>query len=98
MGLELRYGKLKYISFIVLDLICLYLANLAAFGIYVEQTHVPYDPSDHLPVLVIMLVIDVAVTLVFMLTSFHSCSTTLAAGFLIPSVNALINFCFKNSG
>ena len=65
MGLELRYGKLKYISFIVLDLICLYLANMAAFGIYVEQTHVPYDPSDHLPVLIIMIVIDVAVALVF---------------------------------
>ena len=65
MTLELRYGRMKYISFIILDQICLYLSNLAAFGIYVEQTQVPYRPSDHLPVVIIMLIIDVSVTLVF---------------------------------
>ncbi len=65
MILELRYGKLRYISFIIVDQICLFAANLLAYYIYVWHSQVPYNFSGHIPVFLIMLAVDVEVTLIF---------------------------------
>ncbi len=63
---QLKRGRLKYISFILLDLVCLVLANVIAVGIYLKYTsRFTYGLSDYITVVIYMLVIDVLVTLAF---------------------------------
>ena len=62
---QLRYGKLKYISFIVLDLLCLIAANVIASRLYVEMGRLRYSYRVHRSIVVYMLVIDLFVTLAF---------------------------------
>jgi len=62
MHTELRYGKLKYLSFLLLDIICLMLANFLSFYIYLGST---YNVEDHYFVVIVMIVIDIIVTFVF---------------------------------
>lgn len=62
---EIRYGKLIYISFIVIDLLCLTGANLLASDIYLHLSSAKYGYEIHRPVVIIMLIIDVIVTFGF---------------------------------
>lgn len=65
MHLELRYGRLKYLSFLLIDLVCLVLANFISFYIYLGSRHLPYTFTDHYSVLIIMIFIDIMVTIAF---------------------------------
>lgn len=65
MHKELRYGRLKYLSFILIDISCLVLANAISLYIYVGSKHVAYSFDDHYSVVIAMIVIDVAVTFFF---------------------------------
>jgi len=65
MHTEFRYGKLKYISFILIDIACLILANYIALYIYVGSKDLTYTFSDHYSVVIAMIIIDLVVTIVF---------------------------------
>ncbi len=63
MRIELRYGKAKYISFIILDVLCLLLANVLASWLYLNHTETGgYTYTQYSPVVLIMVVIDILVT------------------------------------
>lgn len=61
MPSALRYGHLKYLSFLLLDLACIILSSYLAYSIYLELSHRRFNYS----VVSIMIVIDIIVTLVF---------------------------------
>ena len=65
MKSEIRLGRWKYISFIIIDLQCLALANLLAAKIYLSLGILSYSYQDYISVVVIMMGIDVIVTVVF---------------------------------
>lgn len=65
MHTELRYGRIKYLSFLLLDLLCLLAANYFSLYIYVGSKDVPYNFGDHYSVMIVMMVIDIIVTFVF---------------------------------
>ena len=65
---QLRYGKLKYVSFILLDLLCLVAANWLAAKLYLNAQNVKrfhYSYKDYRSIVVFMLAIDVFITLAF---------------------------------
>ncbi len=59
---EIRYGRLKYLSFVLLDIICLIIANCLASLIYTNGIIDDVTSYEHWPVVIIMIVIDLAVT------------------------------------
>lgn len=65
MHTELRYGRWKYLSFLLLDIGCLVLANFLSFYIYLGSRDIRYNFGDHYSVLIAMVVIDIIVTFVF---------------------------------
>lgn len=62
---QFRYGKLKYISFILLDLIALAGANILAAHIYLDPNFEKYDFDDYRSIIIYMAAIDLLVTIVF---------------------------------
>ena len=63
MRVELRYGKVRYVSFIILDIVCLLFSNYLAFWIYLNRVrtgHYAFD--DYRSVMVIMVIIDLLIT------------------------------------
>ena len=65
---QLRYGKLKFISFVLLDLLCLAGANMLAAWVYISTHNARrhrYSYADHWSIVVFMLVIDVFITIAF---------------------------------
>ena len=62
---QIRYGKLRYFSFILLDLVCLFSANYLAAILYLEPNKRWYSFKDYQPVILYMIAIDIAVTFVF---------------------------------
>ena len=62
---QIRYGKLRYLSFILLDLICLVGANLLAAQIYLDDNAIRYDFQDYSPIILYMIGIDILVTFAF---------------------------------
>lgn len=65
MSEQFRWGGRKYISFILLNLGCLVLANLLAALLYRAFGDLSYTLSDYLMAVITMLLIDIVVTLVF---------------------------------
>lgn len=65
MHTELRYGRLKYLSFLLLDIVCLVLANFVSLYVYLGSKDIPYNFTDHYSVVLVMIVIDVIVTFTF---------------------------------
>lgn len=62
---DLFVGKLKYISFVLLDVLCLIAANLLAAKLYLDQAAVGnYGYDNYRPVVLIMVVIDIFVTII----------------------------------
>ena len=61
---QLRRGGLKYISFIILDLLCLVLSNVIAVQLYLRYGDLPLNLSEYAVLVGYMLVIDLGVTLV----------------------------------
>lgn len=59
---ELRHGRLKYISFVILDLVCVVVASVVAAYFYLGVSHVKYSLAKHLPVIYMMLAVDIIVT------------------------------------
>ena len=62
---QICYGKFKYISFILIDIVFLFLANYLVSIIYHSHTPFNYGYYEHLPVIIIMIVIDIVVTFGF---------------------------------
>ena len=62
---QLRRGRLKLISFILLDLIALVIANVIAVGIYSDIGELSFGYNDYIVVVVYMMVIDIIVTIIF---------------------------------
>jgi len=62
---QLRRGRLKYISFMLLDLLCLITANILAANIYLKLNDFSFTFASYAIVVVYMIVIDVLVTFVF---------------------------------
>lgn len=60
-----RQGMLTFISFVLIDLCCLFLANIVAIWIYSILGTTDYKFLDRFPVIIFMMVVDVGVTLVF---------------------------------
>ncbi len=65
MHKELRYGRMKYLSFLLLDIVCLTVANLLSIFIYLESRNLPYRLEKHYSVMIVMIIIDIIVTFVF---------------------------------
>jgi len=62
---QLSRGRLKFISFILLDLVCLVIANIIAVTVYPHFGNLTFEFSDYVVVVAYMMVIDVLVTVVF---------------------------------
>ena len=62
---ELRHGKLYFVSFVIIDLICLAVSNLLALKLYIGTNFVGYGYEDYRTVIFFMLIVDVAVTCIF---------------------------------
>ena len=65
MHSELRYGRLTYISFVLIDIGCLVLANVVSLNFFVRERDLSYSFNKHLSVVIAMIVIDLAVTVFF---------------------------------
>ncbi len=65
MHSELRYGRLTYISFVLIDIGCLVLANAISLYFFVRERNLSYSFNKHLSVVIAMIVIDLAVTVFF---------------------------------
>lgn len=65
MHTELKYGRWRYLSFLLLDVFCLVMANIISLLLYVGSKRLPYSLSQHFPVMIAMIIIDVVVTFVF---------------------------------
>ena len=65
MHTEFRYGRLKYISFVLIDIVCLIFANLFSFYVYAGLAHLPYSYERHFNVMLAMIAIDAGVTIAF---------------------------------
>lgn len=61
MKVELRYGRLKYLSFLFIDILCLILSNILASNIYLDNIRT-YSFAKYKPVVIIMVIIDLVVT------------------------------------
>ena len=65
MSEQYRWGKKYYVSFVFLDLICLFAANLLAAVLYRLIGDRSYQIRDYLMAVIVMAIIDVVVTFVF---------------------------------
>ena len=59
---ELRYGRIRYVSFVILDIICLILSNYLAAMIYLENKGTRYGYENYRSVVLFMVAIDIFVT------------------------------------
>ncbi len=62
---QFRRGRLKYISFLLLDLVDLAIANVIAVNLYFKIGDLSYGLADYIVVIIYMMGIDIFVTLVF---------------------------------
>ena len=62
---QFRRGKLKYLSFIILDLLCLAVSNILAAVIYLDISSMSYGYADYVVVVLYMAFIDVVVSVMF---------------------------------
>ena len=62
---DFRYGQGKKVSYVLLDQLCIILANVIALWLYNEITEVEVKFSEHIPALIMMMVIDFVVILLF---------------------------------
>ena len=62
---QFHRGRLKYISFILLDLVCLILSSFVSIKIYPKFNTLQLRIDDYTNIIVYMVVIDLAVTLLF---------------------------------
>lgn len=65
MHTELRYGRFKYLSFLIIDLLCLVSANVLSLWIYMGGRDLSYNIGDHRSVIIVMIVVDILVTFFF---------------------------------
>lgn len=65
MPKELRYGRWKFISFVLIDLLCLILASYLSLWLYLQNNEINYSFRMHFPVMLAMIIIDLIVTFFF---------------------------------
>ncbi|MBR1892693.1 MAG: WxcM-like domain-containing protein, partial [Lachnospiraceae bacterium] len=65
MNEQLKRGGLRYISFFILDIICLIIANVIAVWVYLNTGKLTYDVADYARVVMYMIVIDIIVSITF---------------------------------
>ena len=59
---ELKYGRWKFLSFVLLDILCLVAANLLAAALYLNGRYPNYSFVDYSSIVAIMIAIDILVT------------------------------------
>ena len=62
---ELRHGKLYFISFIIVDLVCLVVSNMVALKLYIGTNFIGYGYKEYRTVIFFMVLVDLAVTCIF---------------------------------
>ena len=62
MRVELRYGKVRYLSFIILDILCLITSSFIAATLYLNRMHPDYSIANHRSIIGIMIFVDILVT------------------------------------
>ena len=62
---ELRHGKGYFISFIIVDLVCLVISNMVALKLYIGTNFIGYGYEEYRTVIVFMVLVDLAVTCIF---------------------------------
>ena len=65
MPKELRYGRWKFIGFVLVDLLCLILASYLSLWLYLQNNEINYSFRMHFPVMLAMIIIDLIVTFFF---------------------------------
>ena len=65
MHYELKYGRWKYLCFVIVDLLCLLLSNGISLIVYRGVNDVNYGIGSHIAVVTVMCVIDLCVTFFF---------------------------------
>lgn len=62
---ELRHGKGYFISFIIVDLVCLVISNMVALKLYIGTNLIGYGYKEYRTVIIFMVFVDLAVTCIF---------------------------------
>ena len=62
---ELRHGKGYFISFIIVDLVCLVISNMVALKLYIGTNFIGYGYEEYRTVIIFMVLVDLAVTCIF---------------------------------
>ena len=62
---QFKRGGLIFVSFFILDLICLVIANVIAVWLYLDNSKLSYGIADYAVVVAYMMVIDALVTIMF---------------------------------
>ena len=62
---EIYYGRVKYLSFILLDIVCFIVSNYLAFSIYITRYKTNYTLNSYSSVVGIMVVVDLFITAMF---------------------------------
>ena len=62
---ELRHGKGYFISFIIVDLVCLVISNMVALKLYIGTNFIGYGYEEYRTVIIFMILVDLAVTCIF---------------------------------
>lgn len=65
MPKELRYGRWKFIGFVLVDVLSLLLANYLSLWLYLQDNEINYNFRMHFPVMLAMIIIDLIVTFFF---------------------------------
>lgn len=65
MHYELKYGKWKYLLFVITDILCIALSNQLALWIYLYNKNISYGFRSHIPIMLEMVIIDLFVTVLF---------------------------------
>lgn len=63
---EFRFGKARILSFLVIDILCLVIANIISANLHLSiSPEMNYSFEDQRPVMILMLIVDVLVSFVF---------------------------------
>ena len=65
MKSQFIYGRLRYVSFILLDILCLIVANIIAAQIYLTFNKQRFELTEYAVMVLYMVIIDIFVTIAF---------------------------------
>ena len=65
MHTELKHGKILFLSFLLIDIVALIVANYLSLYINLGSRDIEYTFEEHYSVLIVMVIIDILVTFIF---------------------------------